>query len=385
MKKNYINSVILFFIIIFSIIIILQVIPIYISDKKQQQMCEEIPQRLELSYNWLINFQKEDGLFYYQYNITNNSFTDDDNIVRQIGTFYSLIRYYEYYNDSNSLNSINKFRDGINKHIKYGEINETEIAYIEFNNVSKINSNALYLLSLVELKKQGIKLTQKETEDIDKILNGILFMQNGNEGFWYLYYVPKEYNRITPYGSGEAILALVNYHKYYKDSPEIIEITKKHFKYYIDLSLYHAFTHEITRGFFSWSLQYLSELNEIDNSYYNYSEALIGKSIKFQDWNPHCNLNKNCIMSESSGESSFIEGITDIYPVLESENSSFALDIREEYLFRSLELLFKLQITNSTSNYLQGGFCNNLNCEFLRNDLNQHSTISLMNFYENVC
>ncbi len=348
---------------------------------------EEIINSIISSQSWIKKVQKEDGLFGYEYNLNNNSFSDSNNMVRQIGTFYSLIKSLEINSNFSLINSIYEFNDEIkSNYLKYDFINGTKIAYVEYDNISKINSNSLYLLSLIEMKKKNLSLDIEDYNNINSLYNGIKLMSSSSGGFYYIYYLDRDLNKITPYGSGEALFALMSYYNNIDSNDELLRFLEKNFESLYLGYINEDFNGENLRSFYSWSLYFLYEYslnsnnsNTLDLDFKSYANELINKAMSFRESNPICR-NSGCIISRGISGVTFLEGTSIGYKLLSFNNYNRIRVIN--YFNKAYPYYLSLQhFDKNISSILNGGFCNNENCNLFRIDYNQHAMMALMNIY----
>jgi hypothetical protein len=367
------------------------------EEQKDLKLEKEIKDSIFLGKQWIANFQKEEGLFNYVYFPEKDKFSEADNMVRQIGTFYGFLKLTEtdFVLDEDE-KVIENFRKGIQEYIKYDEIEGIKIAYIENKKgVAKINSQAVYVLSLAQLKKMGFELTEREKDDLEKIINGIKLMQADDGGFWYVYYLDEKDNKITPYGSGEVLYALVYYYKYIDKDKELLDLAKKHFSKFYPKTIGLSFIEENNRSFYSWVLYYLCELEEIEPGQFKYIKALIEKMLDYRENNYRCH-DSSCIMRPfNMAESSFLEGTARAYNIIKKNNPELA-SLVYDYLRKSVKDILKMQVKSkedfrdkyhydfkADDKIILGSFCGDMkNCEKIRNDFAQHSLSGLIYFLE---
>lgn len=352
---------------------------------------------------WIKAFQKSDGMFQYEYFPETDSFSVDNNIVRQIGAFYSLVALqHRYFGEEDVFtDNIDRFRNAILDKISVDTIDGEPIAYIEHDGIAKINTSALYLLSLLELKRFNASLFEEEERIIPLVKNGICAMENSGpgKGFYYIYFLPENMNKLTAYGTGEALYALAYYYKYFEKDPGILNLLDRNFESYFEICMKERFDGENLRAFFAWALYYLAERESIshDEKRIESIKALIQKALIYKKGNPICR-EVGCINSYSIGESSFLEGFTRIYPILETYEPELAAEVKSTIIDKFIPAICNLQVKNIkdfdrrfnpnkitiAESRVIGGFCNNLSCEKFRNDLHQHASVALLNAWEYV-
>lgn len=366
------------FIVIF--ILFLGMIFFLISKEKPVNLAEE----------WFLNMQKEEGAFYYNYYPLNNTFENNDNIVRQVGSFYSLIKIYNITKNSNTLKSIYLFKNYAESLISYKKIRGVEIAYLEYDYTAKVNTNALYVLALIEMQKSDLKLSEKDYLDMEKLVEGMKYMVDDEGGFWYVFFLEKSKNRIDYYGSGEAMFALVSYYKYVDSDVELLNFVNENFeKFFVELDFYEF--DQKYKSFFLWGLLYLNEVYEINSElkWRLYLENMVSKAMEFRINNEIC-FDNGCIIDYTSGEYAYFEGIANVFMKINDEKyfldekvfkyinesydeiSSWQIKSVQDYEDKSLNIF------NGDEEFLIGGFCDSFNCSNIRVDYTQHAICGLL-------
>ncbi|MGE3624528.1 MAG: hypothetical protein AB7H77_11760 [Bdellovibrionales bacterium] len=373
--------------------------PVSAAQGGERQICEQrLRQSLRLNTDWLLNGQQENGLFTYELKPLDQVKPETNNMVRQIGTFWGLIRMQEFDGRSEIKQAISRFRNAIRRYIKKGNSPGGEIAYIEFNNAAKLNSAALYLLALASMKQAGMVLTPEEQEIAPLLINGLKQMANGKGGFWYIYYLDEKHNRITSYGSAEAIYALAMWAHVTGDD-DLRDYARATFMAYYDHYLrdLDEFENTLFRAWFSWALHAQSLLGAADEEdrYKYYIRPMLALALAHRAANPTC-AEAGCIMGPTASDAPFLEGIVAAYPIAKRhEQDEYFVNAIENYIARALPALLSLQATADSTELLEksphapealiGGICFDPGCSFMRNDLNQHAMIAMLNYTQTMC
>lgn len=359
---------------------------------------ENVEINLVLSQKWFDNSHEKDNILNYIYYPENNQISLDRDIVREMGAFWGYVRLYGFNKNEDSLIQIEEIRRNIQDYIKYDKIEGTEIAYIEFNDIALINTQAFYLLALSELKKEGILLTEREEQDLEKIINGIYLMRAKKGGLWYVYYLPSEKNKISPYGTSETLFGLISYYKYINKDKKVLDFAENIFKEYFEIAQKYSFEKEEARSFHSWILYFLKDLYQIDESYYSYVETIVNNALDYRKNNINC-YNSGCLIYKKTiSEAGFLEGNIVVYNILREMNYPRIEELKE-YIDLAINDIYSMQIRsiedyyektgksfNGNNEMLIGGFCGGLNdgkffCETMRSDYTQHSSSALLNYY----
>lgn len=396
--------------------------------ENDQPITAQIEKGVELSQDWLVNFQKEDGLYHYIFrpwgfdrtlNITDTSpqrvapgaaiappaeqsyipYPDQNNIVRQILSYWALIKSTDFRKNDSVLQSIKKFEDGLSEHIVIEDSPYGKALFINFQDGMKVNSTALYLASLLAKKERGLPLSSEQEKQIDYAVNGLKVFAAPTEGFYY-YHNTDRLNFISSYGSGEAQLALAQYVNFTKDEALYESIQKRFDEYFNayykdNFSMPSSYVDKERIGYHTWALYYLREIDQYKPVDYNkYVRPLVQFSLDFKDVNPECK-DSPCIYSMQMWDSSSVEGLTAAYSLMLKYEKDPALIAQvKNYLDAAVVHLLSLQI-NSVDEYqkktgksfrnnkahLIGGFCDWPSCAYLRNEVTMHVAVALMNYY----
>lgn len=362
------------------------------------QSCENVSSRIKQGQQWIVNAQQDNGLFTYEYKVHENKFTNDDNIVRQVGTFWALIDTLDYNKNAQVLKTIDNFRDHISSLIIRSKAWGEDIAYIEYKGYGKINTAALYVLALLSLKEKGVELTEQEELDLPLMVHGMRKMSNEEGGFWYIYYLQEKYNKISTYGSGEAIYALAKYYDHIDDI-DGLKWTYNAFKKYYNRYLKHETDFYVTeaRSFFSWSIYGLTIINKkFPIKYEDTVKPLLKLGFDKRESNPRCQ-NRGCFLAPNIADAAFSEGMVQAYKmalIYEKDEAEIA-KIRE-YITLAIQDFSDLQITDLETfkkkyNYtgeekpVLGAFCRSAECYTIRNDLTQHALSVFMYYHKQFC
>ncbi len=321
--------------------------------------------------DWIVASQKEDGLFVYLYDRKSKQEVEANNIVRQIGTFWSLCATYSYNYRPQILKSINDFRAGIEPYIQAGEVAEDNIAYIEFDGLAKVNSASLYILALASLQEQGIILTNKEKTWLPQLVRGIQKMALENGGFYYLYFVPAEKNRVSIYGSGQALYALQRYNQVFLNhNQDLQEFINFHFEILFNQALEGTLEEEPTRAFVLWGLYILNE-GQIPQAEQKIRQ-LLQKLNQYRKFNQEC-THHGCILAPEGKDPALLEGLTKVL-------KTYPVEGLFEYQAKAVDELLDRQIQPSEG-FGAGAFCKEEACETLRIDRTQHGIMALNNLW----
>ncbi len=159
---------------------------------------------------YLVNCQRSDGSFNYLYDPVDDSYSTSDNMLRQLGTTYSILLLYKHYPEEIFLEAgelAMEYVEGQVDHI------DDELAHIEYGGDSKLGGAALAILCYVVFEKVA---DDRYGTSLDALGNFIVHSQKEN-GEFRNYYMwdgkvltedDERYHKHTDYYPGEAMLAL---------------------------------------------------------------------------------------------------------------------------------------------------------------------------------
>ena len=400
------------------------------ANANTQPSASKLKESIELSQTWLNNFQKENGLYHYIFRpagyiqktpaqapeqikqrmapgqITQKSapdsfapYPDDDNIVRQILSYWALIKSTDFNDNDSVLNNIKRFEAAILKHIVIQDSAHGPALFVQYDEQMKVNSTALYLAALLAKKDRGLSLTKEQKSHIKFAVNGLKVFAAPEAGFYY-YHDTNRVNFISSYGSGEAQLALAQYVNETQDATLHASI-KKRFDEYFQAYYANNFTNPMSYtdteriGYHTWALYYLNEIDKFEPiNYQKYARPLIKYAFDFKEANSQC-MDNPCIYSMAMWDSSSVEGLAAAYPLmLKYETDQDLIKRTKSYLDNSISYLLTLQVNSiaeyeaktgtkfkNNPNHLIGGFCDWPSCPYMRNEVSMHVTAALMAYY----
>jgi len=351
---------------------------------------EELRETIQLSMEWIKNAQEENGHFKYEYNPFYDTYSENDNMVRQAGTFYSmgevLVR---------SEGDKYGLKVPMQKAIEYfkpvtfegEEGSKTFKCVLKTENNCSIGATSLAMIGMLDLIKKYPDLIPDYEFLIKGYLDFIVYMHNPTAGFRDGYYLKgAKSEKESPFGNGEAFLALVRYYQY-KQTDEV--------KYLInDVGEYFAkyFTENKDDNFYLWGMAAIKDIykTDLDKDYFDFVK-------EYTDWRmakfiPQRNTYKN--------KCAYIEVIASAYSTLQEEMSGEELIPYLEDLNIWLKNTKKLQITENylpevtikddkgkvleknpeikNMKYANGGFLTSLMDPVQRIDFTQHCASSYL-------
>lgn len=167
------------------------------------------------SAEWYNRNMREDGSVTYKMWPSENRYSNEYNIVRHTLATWNLVQAWQLDPRPEYLEQAERALEFTNRYLVEDE--ENNMAYYDFNNVTKLGTAVVQLLGIIELAKA--QQTDKYDELIKKLGRFTLYMQL-DSGTFDGYHVPpdhpyyKQKNDIVP---GEAALALVYIADYFDD------------------------------------------------------------------------------------------------------------------------------------------------------------------------
>ena len=246
--------------------------------------CEILDESLELGTQFLINNQKPEGNFNYEYNWINKSMNPDDNEVRQAGVLWGVAL---IYNDNPNDTLFNVLKKGFNFFKNYSTESEDGRKWVTYpdDDMGKTGTVALLSLAIIDFLRSAENIDAEYREelenDLDKYLNFLISIRLENFLFHETYYLKNGtgYGPPSPYFDGESLLALTKAAKYMdKDElkPIILETANATYHYFVELELLYKNDSPITKGFFQWGCMSYFELATSGwEETENYSDILI--------------------------------------------------------------------------------------------------------------
>ena len=237
------------------------------KHKRPNELTSEILQKsFVLGRRFMLNNQKPEGNFNYQYDFVKKKMDTSDNQVRQAGALWGLSLMYRYDPDPKNKIALEKALKFFFDHTKKGAVDGTLVIAYPGESTCKTGTVALVALAIIEYlrteKDGNVQLPVSYKKDLTDRLNGYIrhlqHMILPNKLFSMSYDLKnkKKSSRSSPYFDGEAILCLVKAAKYlgYTRLIPLIETS----------SIVMAKTYTIdqwktdpdsklTKGFFQWS------------------------------------------------------------------------------------------------------------------------------------
>ena len=345
----------------------------------------------DLAETFMVNFQKPEGNFHYQYDFVKKKMDRDDNQVRQAGSVWGLALIYQYKQDEKVRVALEK---GLKFFFKLNQPGEGEGALLlayPGDSQCQTGTVALIALSIVEYlrteKDAGIKIDPAFRKEMLGYLDGYIkhlkAMQLDD------YHFSKSYNLLTksrrnsssPYFDGETMLCLIKTAKYldqYKDLiPKLEETGIRLARDYTIEAWRKNQDSDKTKGFFQWSCMAFWEYQDAG---WKHSETLGDYVLSLSWWMLH--VHKTLIRRKGTGYA--YEGLTHAYKLAETRGMN---DAKLDLAYTIDKGLYKMnswQVGNPIeNNFLKnhptddplavGGYMNHRKQPPLRVDVTQHT------------
>jgi len=229
-----------------------------------------------LGRQFIINNQKKEGNFNYQYDFVEKEMDKNDNQVRQAGTLWSLALMYQFEQNQKNRKALDKGISFFLEHTKQGPVEGSLIINYPGNLSCQTGTVALVGLAIIDYLRT-IDNCDKKTDSIiseefkaelkaklDGYINFLKYMRLENKHFSSGYFLNNNTKslRFSPYFDGEVILCLTKAAKYldYKELVPLIEDSAIVMaKYYTIDAWKKEEDSKLTKGFYQWSSMAFTE------------------------------------------------------------------------------------------------------------------------------
>jgi uncharacterized protein YyaL (SSP411 family) len=205
------------------------------SDRPADPFLGEVYDARQLGLRWLVGNIRDKGLFVYSFNPESGELSDANNAIRQLMASRILAE-----------ESVEHWllrgphRRNLSFLITYWYQTDEERAYVFYDDKSKLGANAMLLRTFV-----ASPYFEDYREEAAALARGILHLQHENGSFepWYVepdYAYDADY--LLTFYSGEALLALVEYHEKTSD-PAYLAAAERSADFYINRYVTHLAEH----------------------------------------------------------------------------------------------------------------------------------------------
>jgi hypothetical protein len=258
---------------------------------------ELLDRSLEIGTQFLLNNQKPEGNFNYEYDWKKKKLSEDDNQVRQVGAVWGLaLIYHAMREDGRSAEDAAAVATAFEKSLEYFDSKAESTAagerFFRYPGEKKgaTGSIALLALGLVDFLRAGPPLTAERSAELHSKLDGYLAQlvrARRADGFFSGDYAiadgaPSGAN--NPYADGEAMLAMAKAAKYMgRDDlrPLALESAEKGWQAHVVEARKLDDDSATTKGFYQWSTMTFYELA---TSGWPETEQWNARILELADW-----------------------------------------------------------------------------------------------------
>lgn len=287
---------------------------------------EEIREVIGNGVDWLKNSQEENGHFAYEYLPYEGQYREDDNIVRQAGTFFALGEIYRQDKEDNY-----ELEENLISAIQYfeflsllGQYNGYKFRCIvdrEESETCKLGATSLALIGIIDLVETNPKLLKKYESLMNDYVNYILAMKKDGAGFRNNFFTSDNTSteKESSFFNGEALLALTRYQNL-DSKNKAVNKTINDTVDYIDSPAVPFDT-----ALYLWVMAALKELNSDSPSeqYFDYVE-------RYTKWRLEPYVSKR---NMTHNVCAYVEGVVSAYSALDDKSEEDLKIYKEEIDF----------------------------------------------------
>jgi len=343
-----------------------------------------LSESLALGTHFLLNNQKAEGNFNYEYDWINQEMNTEDSEVRQAGALWGLSLLYQNSPDEDVLAAIEKGFDFFDENSKESTDGKKWVVY-PTSTSGRTGTVALVSLAIIDFLRAAEDIDpefQDELEtDLDKYLTFLVSLRTDNGQFHqsYDHYVGIGYSDPSPYFDGESLLALSKAAKYLDKTEYVSIILESADAMYTNNVVEALDIHPdstTTKGFFQWGCM---SFFEIYTSGWDNTEQYSDIVIELADWM----IDVHRTLSRTRNTAYAYEGIIHAYELARQSNDENHIDkfacVIDEGLYKltswqvgsPIENEF-LQNNPTTDTLAIGGVMNHKEEAPLRIDVAQH-------------
>jgi hypothetical protein len=218
---------------------------------------------------WLKRAQQSSGRFRYEFSPYADTYSSDDNIVRQTGALYALgeVLAHDTHDPYRVAHTAERAILHFAKISKSGEFAGTEFRCVTVNSAStkcELGATALALIGILRYVEEVPENSSSYRGLIDDYRAFILAMQKENGGFRNTFLIgrTKQSDTESPFSNGEALLALTRLYNYKSDGVV---------KDAIEASLAHLTKEPYDTALYLWIMAAMKEVDAIDVRLQNFS------------------------------------------------------------------------------------------------------------------
>lgn len=305
---------------------------------------KDVQESNDLATGWLVANVRDKGLFYYIFEPKQGNYPDKNNAIRQLMASRLLA---ELSHEDRSLMELHT------KNVDFVMTNwykeDGDVAYMLYNNKSKLGANAMALRLLLESP-----LYDEYRDQADKLAKGILSLVQ-EDGSFVPWYVEPSYDYDADYlltfYSGEALVALVEYYEK-TEGPEYLAAAMYSQDFYVD-----RYVDNIEQYYYPayvpWHTISLNKLYKITGEA-RYAEAIFVLNDKLLELLDRTDFVGRFYKPETSyygtphvaSDGVYTEGLAYAYEIAKRVGDSERMKQYEEALYLALQNLRSLQYTD---------------------------------------
>ncbi|MEQ9423052.1 MAG: hypothetical protein RJQ09_01445 [Cyclobacteriaceae bacterium] len=346
---------------------------------------EILNESLKLGQQFLVNNQKPDGSFNYEYNFVDDSFTPGNSQVRQAGALWGLALSHQ---DMPTIEA----KAAIEKSISFFEQNTAKSdvgLYIVYPGESRGRTGTMALVALGLIDFLRAEPDHPNKNQYDSLLSGyisqILSWQMADKRFFSGYNLTdgKGTSNPSPYFCGEILLTLCKAAKYqgYSHLKEnIVESASAMYDIYVTAARKEDFDSNTTKGFYQWSSMSFYEIYAA-----GWDDQWAEKTIELAYWM----IDTHRTLMRTRNTAYAHEGMTSAYELAKLSGDDWAMQKIGTVVDIGLEKLISWQVGGPlqneflkrnvpTSHIAIGGVMNKQDEPTLRIDVTQHQNHAMI-------
>lgn len=353
------------------------------KEEKMPLTREILNESLQLGSNFLLENQKPEGNFEYEYNFKTKEYIEDDNQVRQAGALWGVSLLHAENPSEETEEALKKGLAFFRNHSQETNFGGRFIVY-PGDSQGSTGTIALVSLALIEWLKsdESIENRAQYEADLSEYLSFLrsLRMENGQFFSRFQHKNGSGVGNPSPYFDGEALLALTKAAKYMNDSeriPDIMDSAEAMYTQNVTLALQKDKDSNTTKGFYQWGSM---AFYEIFTAKWEGSEPYAKRTIEMAYWM----IDTHKILQKTRNTAYAYEGIISAYELAYLTKDTKAQEYFQNVIETGLQKLTSWQVGNSLENsYLKanvdttdqkaiGGIMNSKDEPTLRIDVTQH-------------
>jgi hypothetical protein len=336
-----------------------------------------IEESMKLQGLWFIKNQTDMGDFIYEIDVNSGENLRGNNEVRQAGSLYSLAQLYRYTKDEEVEKTLLKGLTYFEKYIKPQNKSGTSIA-ITYNETTKSNTTALYLLALIEYMEASDQAKQEYSQTAKYLGNYLVSTQLNSGGYIYKYDNINNKNSSyyeSDYNNGETFYSLVRLYKLTGNGIYIDSVNRA--AGYL-LQKYNS--EPFNLSFYAWGMEGFAHLYDINpkEEYWNFMRSYTDSYMTSRgNYISRYFIDKGNTIPPKGNLGVYIEGLSHVAWIAKRKDPEYYGQIKT-FIQGSLNYLMSLQINgpqserSSSIESLKGGTCYDHECKTIRIDIVHH-------------